>query len=177
VLVATLSIALVTGCGDSDDDGGGAAAAPSGSSGGETPVADGGSGPATTRTGSDRAQIAATLRYMRAAFNDADGKAYCAKLTDVGERQVVRVISGYTRPGANLKTCQQLISSFSRATLRSTGRRSRQLPVNVISVRIDGDRAAAKVTGGQAGQSVLVTRLARQDGEWKVDDLGFRNGA
>lgn len=153
-VVLCLVAPTVIACGNSDDGSGSAstsAAKP---------------GLEATRSGSDEAQIRATLVYAGDAMTSGDGRAFCGKLSRAGRRQYMASMTAWGRSG----TCGDIVKQTA-ALGRAAGR---DLPaVTVAAVTVTGDQAVTKSKGGLAGRSGDTLRLVREDGEWKLSDLGL----
>jgi hypothetical protein len=160
VLVA-LTLGLVAGCGGDDDgDGGGNANASQSENGGASAPGGGGSA-------SDREQVAAVMPEMRALYNAADGKAFCAGLTAAGKKEVSQYATEEI-PQLNTRDCATFMTRYAEKVVASGGA---QRPVRVRKVEIDGDTAKVTMQGGLAGiRSIAVYTLAKEAGDWKLED-------
>jgi hypothetical protein len=152
LVVAGLSV-LSVACGD---DGGDSSAAGRGGAGDPT------------REGSDRVQIAETLRYLRHEYNAGHAGAVCSKLTAAGQR-------GFVEAGGlvgRFDTCVEAVRGL-QAIARET--RIQLEPVEIVSMKIGAGSGSATVrsTGGFAGPRPIAMRFAKDAGEWKLADPGF----
>jgi len=114
--------------------------------------------------GDDRAQIEQVLDGVQADFVSGDSDAYCAKLTARARAQVAE----YGRLSERGRTCEETIRKGSQLT-RDAGIVQRL--TKLLSVRVHGDRAVAKVSNG--GRPPEPMRFVRRGGDWKIPDTGY----
>ncbi|HYI99607.1 MAG TPA: nuclear transport factor 2 family protein [Thermoleophilaceae bacterium] len=148
-LLATAVLALgAVACGDSDDDGGGSA-----------------SESATAGGGSDEQQARATVESLYAAIRDSDAEGVCATMTEPAQKQVAQGAIGTGKGG----TCTDGFQRFLDAAERAGGL-NLTLKAKVQRVKVDGDKAVARVTFGKARAGNIP--LVKVDDEWKLDQAG-----
>jgi hypothetical protein len=148
-VLVLLGFALaLASCGDSDD----------GDQGADAAREDAAQADSATTDGSAEEQIEATLKDVRRAFNAGDGRGFCDHLSAAGERQVRQFGAAYDTG----KECPAVVVQFSKGVERG------QLPVEVESVEVTGDKAVAKTSGGLAGRGVGEVRFVQEEGEWRI---------
>jgi ketosteroid isomerase-like protein len=149
-LAATVLLALgAVACGDSDDDDGGGAS--------QSSSADGG--------GSDEQQARATVESLYTAMRESDAEGVCATMTGPAQKQVAQGAIGTGKGG----TCADGFQRFLDAAERAGGL-SLTLKAKVESVKVNGDKAVARVTFGKARAGNIP--LVKVDDEWKLDQAG-----
>jgi ketosteroid isomerase-like protein len=148
-LLAFAAAALVAlgvgGCGDSDDDSGGGAQGAGG--------------------GSDAQQARATVESLYAAIREEDAEGVCATMTEPAQEQVAQGAIG-TGEGS---TCADGFQRFLDAADRAGGL-NLTLKAKVERVKVNGDKAVARVTFGKARAGNIP--LVKVDDEWKLDQAG-----
>jgi len=164
-VTAVIGLAAAPGCGSSDDgNASGQAQADRATSDNPTnAVVDD-----TSTGGSDRDQILAVLDGIQADFIAERARAYCAKLTDAGRRQIV----AFGRPYGHTGGCVGVIAKLAAMTKQA---RVKQKPTKLLAVKVDGDQAVAKVSNG--GRPPEAMAFVREDGEWRIPNPGFTNEA
>lgn len=107
-------------------------------------------------TGSDRDQIAQTVRGYLKALADSDASTACEELTATAQQDLATMGgSGSCETGAASLSTQ--VQDSDRRSLRSA---------KVFDQRIHGARATAKVTG--KGTPPRSLPLEKEDGRWKI---------
>ena len=103
---------------------------------------------------SDDAAIRTTLTTYLGAVSRGDARAACSHLGEGARRDLIRSVRG-------ARDCRDAVTRY-RAGL--TGEQRKQLlGARVTDVRVEGDRARAKVLGGAESG-----RLERRDGRWLI---------
>lgn len=149
VLAATALLAFgVAACGDSDDDDGGA-----------------GQGAAAGGGGSDEQQARATVESLYAAIREGDAEGVCETMTAPAQKQVAQGAIGTGGGG----TCADGFQRFLDAAERAGGL-NLTLKAKVGRVKVEGDKAVARVTFGKARAGDIP--LVKVDDEWKLDQAG-----
>jgi ketosteroid isomerase-like protein len=149
-LAATVLLALgAVACGDSDDDGDGGGASQSSAASG----------------GSDEQQARATVESLYAAMRDGDAEGVCATMTDPAQKQVAQGAIGTGKAS----TCAEGFQHFLDAAERAGGL-NLTLKAKVQNVKVNGDKAVARVTFGK--QRAGNVPLVKVDDEWKLDQAG-----
>jgi hypothetical protein len=148
-IAVVLGASAVAGCG-SDDDGDA-----SGSEGDTTEF---------VATGSDEQQIEQVLVGIQKDYDNVDGAAYCAKVTEKEQRDIV----GFGRNFGRGTTCINVINRVARET-RAAG--VVQKPTRFISARVNGNRARVRVKNGPRKPEWEI--FVKEDGDWKMVDSGF----
>lgn len=145
-LAATALLALgAASCGDSDDDNGG--------------------GGGSSQSGGDEQQARATVESLYAAIRAGDAKGVCATMTEPAKEQVAKGAIGTGSGG----TCADGFQRFLDAAEKAGGL-NLTLKAKVASVKVDGDKATARVTFGKARAGNIP--LVKVDDEWKLDQAG-----
>ncbi len=161
-LVAVAVFALAAGACGSDDDGDGAGDG-AGDRASET-GADFEKSSDFAATGSDEQQIEQVLDGIQADFVNVDGAAYCDKVIPAERRE----IEAFGRNYRHGTTCVGVVNNLARET-NKTG--VKQNPTKLLSVRVNGSRATAKVSNGGRPPEPLAFR--KMGGEWKLVESGF----
>lgn len=145
-----------TACGNSDD----------GENGGDEKQKNAAAGTslAATRAGDDEQQIAATLAYVGRALATGNGRAFCSKLSTVGRKQYVTGMHAWGQRGS----CAAIIKQSA-----ALNRKNALPPVTISWVKVSGDTATVKTRGGIAGRSGDTLKASKDDGEWKLSDIGL----
>jgi hypothetical protein len=121
----------------------------------------GGSGgsehPLPRPTGSDRDQIAQTVRGYLKALADSDASIACQELTVIAQQDLATMAGGG-------QSCEDGAAALSRQ-VRDSDRRGLRA-AKVFDERIHGAKATAKVTGN--GSSPRQLPLAKEGGRWKI---------
>jgi hypothetical protein len=142
-LVLSLSAALVlASCGGSDD------------SGQDT----------VERGGSERQQARAAVDRLYDAMKQGDADGVCAQLSTRARKQIA---SGGL--GSTAASCEASFQRFLDAAEKSGGL-DLTLEAEVQTVRVDGDKATAKVTFGKDMRGDIP--LVKEGGEWKLEAAG-----
>ena len=103
---------------------------------------------------SDEQAIRDTLTTYLGAVARGDSRAACARMADGARRDLVRSVRG-------ARDCRDAVVRY-RSGLTSE-QRGQLRGAEVTAVRVDGDRATAKVLGGAESG-----RLLRRDGRWLI---------
>jgi hypothetical protein len=150
-LAASVLIALgAAACGDSDDgDGGGASQSSS--------AADG--------AGGDEQRARATVESLYAAIRDGDAEGVCATMTEPARKQVAQGAIGTGGGGTCADGFQRFLDAADRA-----GGLNLTLKAKVERVKVNGDKAVARVTFGKARAGNIP--LVKVGDEWKLDQAG-----
>jgi hypothetical protein len=151
---ALVGAALILGACGSEDDGG----AQAGSS-------EAGDGSEFVATGSDEQQIRQVLRGIQEDFDNVDGAAFCDKVVESDQREIVRFGRNYNKG----KTCVEVIETTG-AEARATGVEQRPT-VPLSSPQVTGDRARVRVSNGGRPPEWMAFR--KVEGEWKIVDSGL----
>lgn len=139
-------------CGDSGDDNAG--------------VGDGASQSATgTGSGSDEQHARATVESLYTAIRDGNAEGVCATMTAPAQKQVAQGAIG-TGEGS---TCADGFQRFLDAADRAGGL-DLTLKAKVGRVKVNGDKAVARVTFGKARAGNIP--LVKVGDEWKLDQAG-----
>lgn len=142
-LAATALLASgAVACGDSNDDGGGDGASQS-----------------------DERQAQATVESLYAAMRDGNAEGVCATMTEPAQKQVAQGAIGTGEAG----TCADGFQRFLDAAERAGGL-NLTLKAKVARVKVNGDKAVARVTFGKARAGNIP--LVKVDDEWKLDQAG-----
>lgn len=153
--VAVLATALLAlgagGCGDSDDDDGGGA----GQKGSQ----------AANAAGGDEQRAQATVESLYTSIREGDAEGVCATMTEPAQRQVAQGAIGTGKGGTCAEGFQRFLDAADRA-----GGLNLTLKAKVERVKVDGDKAVARVTFGKARAGDIP--LVKVDGEWKLDQAG-----
>jgi hypothetical protein len=162
VAVALAVGGVAVGCG-SDDDGNGGGSQAAGAA--ESPAAGGEDGGAKfVATGSDDEQIEQVLHQIQEDFDDVNGEGYCDKVVAAEQRDIV----GFGENFGKGSTCSGVIDKVAQEAL---DRGVVQKPTKLLFVRVDGDRARARVSNG--GRPPEWMPFVRRGGQWKVVESGF----
>ncbi len=105
---------------------------------------------------SDQEQVRTTLNAYFGAVVKGDGRAACARLSRLGQRDLIKSVAGS-------RTCDQAVTQY-RLGL-TPAQRAQLRAVGVERVVVDGDRATAYISGVPGVRSGA---LEREDGSWKV---------
>lgn len=143
-LLVTLALAAAVcgGCGSDDDSGG--------------EEAGGATAAVPARTGSDREQIARTLRTYVQALNAGDGERACALLTKNGKG----VLTGLLPSDQSDTECPEVVERVARRWTDLSAYR-------VVDISPSGERATARLTGRRPRYDSGV--LLQEEGEgWKI---------
>jgi ketosteroid isomerase-like protein len=148
-LLATALLALgAVACGDGDDGGGGSAS--------QSAAAPG---------GGDEQQARATVESLYAAIRDGDAEGVCATMTAPAQKQVAQGAIGTGKGDSCADGFQQFLDAAERA-----GGLSLTLKAKVARVKVNGDKAVARVTFGKARAGNIP--LVKVDDEWKLAQAG-----
>jgi hypothetical protein len=109
-------------------------------------------------SGTPTQQVEQTLDQSQQAIIAGDGETYCSSLTAAGRASV----AAYGRRTGRGATCAQTIATNARLA-KTAG--IKQQPTRVLSVKINGNTAIAKITDG--GRSATKMRLTRESDGWK----------
>ena len=101
----------------------------------------------------DRTAVMATVQRLYDAMVGRDGKRVCKELSRAARRQVT---------GGSRAACERVFTRFWASFANAVARRPR-----ILRVELDGDRATAVVTFGDAGRARLP--LTRSEDGWKLD--------
>lgn len=130
---------------------------------------DGDEGGATSRSaaggGADEQQARATVESLYAAIRDGDAEGVCATMTEPAQKQIAQGAIG-TGEG---DTCADGFQQFLDAAEKAGGL-NLTLKAKVQSVKVDGDKAVARITFGKARAGNIP--LVKVDDEWKLDQAG-----
>jgi hypothetical protein len=162
VALLCVLVALALGaaaCGDSDDGGGSAA------TGAETSSAE-----AALGKGTDEQQIVAVFRYLRDRYNVRDAEGYCDKLSKSAKAQIMGTGTALKQPGPCTEVMKHLLALGEELKYKLK-------PVKVYAVAIDGRKAIVRTSGGIAGKTPKPLAGVKEDGEWKVSDVGGSFGS
>jgi hypothetical protein len=106
----------------------------------------------------DEAEIRSTFKRFEVAFQNGDGYRACRMLTEAARKEAGKLIGDYT--------CERSV-----AQLGDTAGDLEQKPSKILSVRFSGDKATASVS--DAGRAPVALPFEKEDGKWKIADLGF----
>ena len=140
-------------CGGGDDDGASTGSDASGT---------------TTTAAGDREQIRATVDRLYDAMEERDAEGVCAELNEAAQEQVA---AGGVNPDPD-QTCAESFQSFFDEAAAGDGL-NLTLQAEILSVKVDGDTAVAKVRfGDRKGSPKGDIPLVKVDGEWKLEAVG-----
>jgi hypothetical protein len=115
--------------------------------------------------GSDEEQATAAVEALYAAIVDSDAEKACEQLNEAAQKQLEQ--GGLGKKGGS---CADAYQAFF-AEADKAGGLNLALKAKVKSVKVDGDKAVAKVRYGAKGPTGEVP-LEKVDGEWKLEAAG-----
>ncbi len=110
-------------------------------------------------------QLRAAWRASAKALNASDSHAFCDMLSDKARRYVLDGVRRSAIPRVN--SCETLFAKIFAKITEAEHRHFRTS--KLITVNIDGDQA----TTFDSTQGDAPTAWIRQDGQWRIDDVGF----
>jgi hypothetical protein len=118
------------------------------------------------RSGSNKDQIRYLLGALQSNYIVGKAAAYCSSISAAGRKQIAAV----ARQFGHGSTCEDFVTVTSKLT-RDAKDQVKQKPTVLQSVRVDGNRAVAKVSDG--GRPPIPMVFVKRDGRWKLLDPGF----
>jgi hypothetical protein len=110
--------------------------------------------------GDDESQIRDVVRNYAAAIADKDGDTACGFLTESARKQVEAAGAALDADG-----CGEVME---KVTAQASDADRQQLKdAEVVSVKVDGDRATVQVKAGD--ETGDPSTLIKEDGEWRID--------
>lgn len=110
-------------------------------------------------------QLRAAWRASGKALNARDSQAFCDMLSDKARRYVLDGVRRSAIPRVN--SCETLFAKIFAQITEAEQRHFRKS--KLLKVNIDGDQA----TTFDSTQGDAPTAWIRQDGQWRIDDVGF----
>ncbi len=114
--------------------------------------------------GDDRAEARATVESLYASIREGDAAGVCSTLTEPAQEQIAA--GGL---GAKKQSCTDAFQAFLDQADKAGGL-NLTLKAKVESVKVDGDKAVAKVSFGKGPSGEIP--LVKNGDEWKLDRVG-----